>query len=301
MKKVVVISGPTGVGKTAFSLHLASRFKGEIINADASQFKKGLDIGTAKIKKEEMMGIPHHLLDIIAPNDEFSISDYQILAREKVDEIIKNNHLPVIVGGSGLYIDALINDYKLKASKSNHQEIEEKYQNYSNLELYELLKSLDEDLANLTHPNNRNRVLRYIERANSGSSVQDNTSNPIYDVLYIFLTRDRAVLYKRINNRVIEMLENGWIDEVKCLKDKHIDIKAIKEIGYLEIDDYLNGNLSYDDMVDMIQKNTRHYAKRQITWFKNKTNHITYDLDHQSEDEILDKVKMFIEGEKDEK
>ena len=301
MNKIIVISGATGVGKTSFSLKLAARFNGEIINADASQFKKGLDIGTAKIKENEMMGITHHLIDIIGPTDEYSISDYQKMARDKVDEIIKNNHLPIVVGGSGLYIDALINDYKLNAKKSDHKELEEKYQNYSNLDLYELLKSLDKDLAALTHPNNRNRVLRYIERVNSGSSINDNKSTIVYDALYIFLTRDRDILYKRINDRVLKMLEDGWIEEVKSLKNRGIDISSIKEIGYREINDYLDEKLSYDEMLKLISQNTRHYAKRQITWFKNKTNHISFDLDQQSEDEILEKVSLLIEGEKDEK
>ena len=301
MTKIIVVSGPTGVGKTDFSLAIASKFEGEIINADASQFKKGLSVGTAKITASEMKGINHHLIDIIDANDDFSISDYQKLARLKVEEIVKRNHLPIVVGGSGLYIDALINDYKLDAIKSNHQEIEATYQNYTNFELYDLLKSLDENLANLTHPNNRTRVLRYIERAKCGSSIEDNKSKPLYDTFYIFLTRSRDSLYERINTRVLKMLENGWIDEVKNLKKQGIDLKSIKEIGYKEIDDYLEGKINYDEMVSIISQNTRHYAKRQITWFKNKTNHIDFDLDKQSENEIFEKISLFLEGEKDEK
>ena len=295
MKKIIVIGGATAVGKTEISLKIAKRYGLEIINADASQFKKGLNIGTAKISKDEMDGIKHHLIDIIEPNDDFSISDFQKLARFTIDRIIEDGKIPLLTGGSGLYIDAVINDYKFDTTKSNHIQTETEYESYSNEELYEYLKSLDESLASLTHPNNRQRVLRYIERAKEGNTI--SKSMPLYDCLYLFFTRDRSILYKRINERVYKMLENGWIEECKELKNSGIDLQKIKEIGYKEIDDFLNGKVSYEELVDLIQKETRHYAKRQITWFSNKTNHIVVDLDNFDEEKLYKIIDSYIREE----
>ena len=301
MIKVIVITGATAVGKTEFSLKLAKSINAEIINADASQFKKHLNIGTAKIKIDEMQGIKHHLIDIIEPCDDFSISDYQKLARLKIDEIHKNGKNIIICGGTGLYIDALVNDYHLKAKKSNHQLDELTYKDYSNEELYKLLASLDKDLALLTHPNNRNRVLRYIERAMSGDSVKDDNKKPFYDCLFLYLNRSRDDLYERINTRTLKMLENGWIDECIDLKKQGIDLNKIKEIGYKEINKYLNQELSYEELVELIQKETRHYAKRQITWFNHKTKHQLIDADNYNFDEILNIILDFLRGEENEK
>ena len=240
MIKLIIICGATAVGKTAFSIELAKAIDAEIINADASQFKKYLNIGTAKITLEEMNGIKHHLIDIINPCDDFSISDYQLLGRFKIDEINKAGKNIIICGGSGLYIDALVNDYQLNAKKSNHHLDEEAYKNYSNIELYNILEELDPHLASLTHPNNRNRVLRYIERAKDGDSIKNDNNKPIYDCMYLLLNRNRDDLYNRINQRTKLMLENGWIDECINLKNKGFDLNNIKEIGYKEIGKYLD-------------------------------------------------------------
>jgi len=300
MIKLIIICGATAVGKTDFSIKIAKRIDAEIINADASQFKRYLNIGTAKISEEEMDGIKHHLIDIIDPCDDFSISDYQSLARLKIDEIHKRNKNIIICGGSGLYIDALVNDYHLNADKSNHQLDDELYNQYSNEELYKLLESLDKDLATLTHPNNRNRVLRYIERAKCGDSIK-NDNKALYDCMYLFLNRDRDDLYNRINQRTILMLENGWIDECLDLRNKGFDLSKIKEIGYKEIGDYLDNIISYDELVDLIQKETRHYAKRQITWFKNKTKHQLIDINNYNIEDIIKKINLFLKGEENEK
>lgn len=292
MIKVIVIAGATAVGKTDLSIKLAKEYNGEIVNADASQFRRFLDIGTAKIKKDEMDNIKHHLIDIIDPNDDFSIYDYQVKAREIIKDIFLNNKIPFIVGGSGLYIDALINDYDLSKEKNDHNV--EEFEKYSNEELYNILLSLDNTLALSTHPNNRKRVIRYIQRARNNDSIDSSRFKPYYDYLFLFFNRDREFLYNRINERTNIMLKNGWIDEVKALKENNIDVSSIKEIGYKEINDYLNNQINYEELIDLIQKNTRHYAKRQITWFKNKSNSVSIDLDKTNIKDIEEMINNFL-------
>lgn len=294
MIKVIVIAGATGVGKTELSIKLAKMFNGEIVNADASQFHKNLNIGTAKISDEEKQGVNHHLFDILDETCNFSIRDYQTIARAKIEEISKNNKLPFIVGGSGLYIDALINDYDLNGPSNEYIDSEKEYESYSNEELFELLKSINEEFASHTHPNNRKRVIRYIQKAKEGLSFENEKPKKYYDALFLFLNRDRADLYDRINRRTIKMMEDGWIEEVKSLIDKNVDIDKIKEIGYKEIRDYLNDLISYDEMIDLIQKQTRHYAKRQITWFKNKSDSIIVDANNINYDDINTLIKNFL-------
>lgn len=294
MIKVIVIAGATGVGKTDLSIKLAKKFNAEIVNADASQFRKNLNIGTAKISEDEKEGVIHHLFDIVGETDNFSICDYQTIARAKIGRIFENNKLPIIVGGSGLYIDALINDYDLSGPSNDYIEDEKEYSMYSNEELFEVLKTLNEDFANHTHPNNRKRVIRYIQKAKSGLTFEQVKPAKHYDALILFLNRDRNDLYERINKRTLLMMENGWIEEVKALKDRNIDINKIKEIGYKEINDYLDGNLDYNEMIELIQKNTRHYAKRQITWFKNKCNCIDIDASNINLNEIENLIIEFL-------
>ncbi len=294
MIKVIVIAGATGVGKTDLSIKLAKRFNGEIVNADASQFRRNLNIGTAKIGYNEMEGVKHHLFDIVGETDNFSIRDYQTIARAKIGQIFENNKLPIIVGGSGLYIDSLINDYDLSGPSNEYIEDEGEYKNYSNEELFNILKDLNEDFANHTHQNNRKRVIRYIQKAKNGMTFEETKPSKYYDALILFLNRDRNDLYERINQRTLLMLENGWIDEVKNLRDRNIDVSKIKEIGYKEINDYLDGCLEYDAMIELIQKNTRHYAKRQITWFKNKSDSENVDLNNFNISDVFDLVEKYL-------
>lgn len=296
MMKVIVIAGATGVGKTELSIKLAKMFNGEIVNADASQFRRNLNIGTAKIKEEEKEGVNHHLFDILDETCNFSIRDYQTIARAKIDQISKNNKLPFIVGGSGLYIDALINDYDLSGPSNDYLESEKEYETYSNEELFALLKSIDEDFASHTHPNNRKRVIRYIQKAKEGLSFENEKPKKYYDALFLFLNRERDDLYDRINRRTIQMMEDGWIEEVKSLIDNRVDIDKIKEIGYKEIRNYLNNLISYDEMIDLIQKQTRHYAKRQITWFKNKSDSIIIDANNINYEFIYDLINEFLKS-----
>lgn len=294
MIKLIVISGPTAVGKSSLSIKIAKKFNGEIINADASQFKRGLNIGTAKITKEEMEDVKHHLIDIIDASDEFSINDYQALARKTIDDIVSRNKLPIIVGGSGLYIDALISDYELNANKSDHKLLEEQYKNYSNEELYKLLEDLNKELASHTHPNNRNRVIRYIERAKQGSNFENHSAKLLYDCMFLFLNKDRKLLYDSINQRTIDMINNNWIEECISLRNQGVDLSKIKEIGYKEIGLYLDNELSKEEMIDLIQKETRHYAKRQITWFKNKSSHILVDANNLDFSELCLNIEKFL-------
>lgn len=294
MIKVIVVAGATGVGKTDLSIKLAKRFNGEIVNADASQFRRNLNIGTAKINSNEMEGVKHHLFDIVGETDNFSIREYQSIARAKIGQIFENNKIPIIVGGSGLYIDSLINEYDLSGPSNEYIEDEGEYKNYSNEELFNILKEINEEFANHTHKNNRKRVIRYIQKAKNGMTFEEFKPAKYYDALILFLNRDRNDLYERINQRTLLMLENGWIDEVKSLKERNIDVSKIKEIGYKEINDYLNGCLEYDEMIELIQKNTRHYAKRQITWFKNKSDSVNVDLNNFNISDIFNLVEKYL-------
>ncbi len=290
MNKVIVIAGATGVGKTKLSIELSKKYNGEIINADASQFHELLNIGTAKIKKEEMGNIKHYLIDFLPINSDYSIYNYQTDGRKIINDIFSNNKVPFIVGGSGLYVNALIKDYDLSSKKSMHND--QAYDSYSNEELYNLLIEKNPNLAKLTHQNNRQRVIRYLERNDEVKDISE--IKDYYDYLIIFLNRDRESLYKRINERCLKMIEDGWIEECKNLISLGYDLKTIKEIGYKEIDSYLNNEISYDELIDLIQKETRHYAKRQITWIKNQNTCYVYDLEKDNIEDLYKKIDDFL-------
>ncbi len=290
LKKVIVIVGPTGVGKTKISIQLAKRFNSEIINCDQSQMRKLLNIGTAKITKEEMDGVPHHLIDFLEPISDYSIKDFQDDARNLIDNM---NFVPFIVGGSGLYIDAVITDYDLSNQKRD-ENIEDKYNELTNEELYNKLYNLNQEAALKTHPNNRKRVLRYLEIVSEKGELVSKPNLPYYDSLIIFLNKDREVLYDNINKRCDIMIEEGWIEEVKSLKEMGYDINLIKEIGYKEISDYLDNLISYDEMLEKIKQETRRYAKRQITWFKNKMNCIEVYNDEKAFEFVCDEIVNFL-------
>lgn len=289
LKKVIVIVGPTAVGKTNLSVLLAKKYGGEIVNADQSQMHKLLNIGTAKINELEMGGVKHHFIDTLDPTEQYSIKDFQDQARNIIDNM---NCLPFIVGGSGLYVDSLITNYDLSVKKRNNYDTS--YDNLSNEQLYDRLYSLNQDAALKTHPNNRKRVLRYLEIINEKGNLISNTNSPYYNSLIIFLNNNRDVLYDRINRRCDLMIENGWIDEVKFLIQNNIEVSLIKEIGYNDIYRYLNGELEIDEVVNKIKQDTRHYAKRQITWFKNKMNCIEIINDNNAFNKICTLIDEFI-------
>ena len=292
LKKIVIIMGPTAVGKTEISNICAYNNLAEIINTDASSFRKGLTIGTAKPLKNEML-VKHHFIDFLEPIEDFSIMDFQKLAREKINELTKKNKNVILVGGSGLYINSVIMDYKFNEVKMDKSD---PYINLSNEEVHEILAKLDYETSLKIHYNNRRRILRAIKIAKSSSlKISDNITNKyLYDCLPIFINTDREILYKRINDRVKEMLNNGWFEEVSKLKGLGVDVSKIKEIGYYEVAKYLDQKISYDELVEIISKKTRNYAKRQITWFKNKIKSIEVLIDYDNIDLTIKKINSMI-------
>ncbi len=292
MNKVIVVVGPTGVGKTKLSVELAKYFNGEIINADSMQFYKGLDIGTAKIKEEEKEKIPHHLFDICDINDEYSIFHYQKDARKIIDKLLYNGVTPIMVGGTGLYIKACLYDYSLNESVINNS-----YDGYTTEELYELLISKDKKI-NIDRHNRRRiiRALNYYEE--TGSSISNNkTDKLLYDVIFIGLTCERRLLYERINKRVDAMIKDGLLEEVKELYDKGIYTKpVINGIGYKELYEYFEGKIGIEEAVELIKKNTRHYAKRQYTFFNHQLPVTWFDVCFDDFSKTVNEVIRYIES-----
>ncbi len=286
---IYIILGPTAVGKTTLALSLAKKLNADIINADAFQVYKELDIGTAKIKEEEMLGIKHHLLSYVEPNEPYSVARYQKDFREVVFKI-KDKDI-VVVGGTGLYVRAAIMDYNF----SLEQKVDlSKFEKMDNDELYNYLLSIDEESAKKLHKNNRRRVLRaisiYLENGETKSSIIDKQEHKyIYDDIKIFnIEKDRKELYESINKRVDLMFEKGLINEVKTLLDKYgRNIQAFNAIGYKEVVLYLDNKISLEECKELIKKNTRNYAKRQITFFKHQFKCINIS----SLDDILISIK----------
>lgn len=295
-KKIIVLTGPTGVGKTTLSLRLAATFNGEIINADASQIRKKLDIGTAKIDLQTT-NIKHHLLDFLTINEDFSIYDYQRLARQKIDDLLLNNKLPFLVGGSGLYLNSTLYDYDL-SSPSRQAEFAQQFIDLTDAELHLKLQGLDSAAAENIPINNRRRVLRALELAmGDAKRISENISSlvPLYDCLVICFTTERPILYQRINDRVESMFVAGWIKECQDLLDEGIDLHQIKDIGYSEIGSYLQGEITLEKVKDIIKQKTRNYAKRQLTWFKNKMNCLFINIDYENQEQNVIQVTEIID------
>lgn len=280
---ILVICGPTGVGKTKLSILLAKRYNGIIINADACQFYQGMDIGTAKIKESEKEGIKHYLLDNLTINDEYNIWDFQKEGR-KIIEDNKDKNI-IIVGGSGLYLSALLYDYKYKKQK----EID--LSKYSNEELYEKVIKINPE-ANIDQFNRR-RLENYLKTGN----VNAEKPKLLYDALFIGLTTDRNFLYNKIDTRVDEMLKNGLLNEVKKLYTINPNSRILNSaIGYKEVIKYLNNELTLDECINLIKKNSRHYAKRQYTWFNNKMNIKWFNTNYNNFNLTTDEVVNYIEN-----
>lgn len=277
--EVVAIVGPTASGKTDLSVSLAEAVDGEVINGDAFQVYRGLDIGTAKITPEEMRGIPHHLFDCLEPGEEFSVADYQRLVREKITEIRSRERLPIIVGGTGLYVQSVLYDFRFTEQKHDpilRQRLESILIEEGPERLHELLEKQDPVAAKEIHQNNTRRVLRALEIASlTGKSKKEAEGRagdvPLYEHLIIGLDMDRQVLYERIDRRVDLMVEAGWVDEVRVLLESgYGESQSMKAIGYGEIADYLQGKAELGPTLELIKRNTRRYAKRQLTYFRNK-------------------------------
>ena len=278
MEKVLVIVGPTAVGKTALSIELAQKYNGEIISGDSMQVYKGLDIGTAKVTEAEMEGIPHYLIDCCEQNEAYSVSIFQKEARKQIEAIRQRGKLPIIVGGTGLYIQALLYDFQLGGAQEGDTGIREKYQAYAqeqgNEALWQLLNERDPLAASKIHFNNQRKVVRALEVLEvTGESIAAPSAEParLYDYFLIGLTTDRTVLYERINHRVDLMMEQGLLAEAEQLKDQ-ADVQAAQGIGYKEFFPYFEGRATLADVVEEIKLHSRRYAKRQLTWFRNRLN-----------------------------
>ncbi len=285
---IIVIVGPTGVGKTKLSVELAKKVNGEIINADSMQVYKGLDIGTAKIKENEKEGIPHHLFDIKDVEDMYTIFDYQIDCRNTINDIINRGKTPILVGGSGLYIRAALYDYKLDFENKKND-----YSSLSNQELLDMCLKIDNNCD--IHLNNRKRLERFLDKSlNENEIIKD--SKPIYDFKIIGLTTNRDNLYNIINKRVDKMVEDGLLDEVKSFYDKNIKSKSIMTgIGYKELYSYFDGDISKEEAIDLIKKNSRHLAKRQYTFFNNQFDNIKwFNTDYDNFNNTINEVYEYI-------
>lgn len=303
MFNCVMILGPTASGKTEVSIKLAKKLNTEIVNADCLQIYKHLNIGTAKATLNEQDGIKHHLLDFVEPTSEFSVSEYKSLAMPIITNLINNNKIPIIVGGTGFYAQSLITNLEYGNSFKD-ENLRKKLNNLAtekgNLFVYEMLKNIDEESAKKIHPNDVKRVIRAIEifklsgvkKSQLNNTMQTNTQNPLKPLI-IVINRNRDELYNRINFRVDLMIKNGLIDEVKNLQTTYnltINNQSMQGIGYKEILEYLNNKLSLEEAIDKIKTSTRHYAKRQITWFKNQVDGIWFNLSDINVDEVVNKI-----------
>lgn len=274
MIDVMAIVGPTASGKTALGIELAKEFNGEIINGDSMQIYRGMSIGTAKVKPEEMEGISHHLLDIKNPEEAFSVAEYQKLVRDKISEITSTGKLPIIVGGTGLYIQAVLFDYRFSESQVDEKLRHELYQDldqYGPAFMFNKLLELDESTT--IHPNNTRRVIRALEILLGSEEKVDRSLalKPLYNELIVGLDMPRELLYDRIDRRVDLMMEQGLLEEVESLYRKGIrDVQSIQAIGYKEFYSYLDEKLEFTQAKDLLKKNSRNYAKRQLTYFRNK-------------------------------
>lgn len=290
---VIVIVGPTGVGKTKLSIELAKKYNGEVINADSTQVYREMDIATAKVTVEEMDGVVHHLLDIRNMDEDYSVYDFQNDCRNCINDIISRGKTPIIAGGTGLYVKAALYDYKFDLESSNFD-----YSSYSNDKLYERLLSIDPDSS--IHKNNRKRIeraLSYYDSTGGILSEKEKTDKLLYDCVFIGLTTDRNVLYDRINKRVDIMVSNGLLDEAKRIYDSGVRSKAVMTpIGYKELFSYFSGDCGFDEAISLIKQRSRNYAKRQYTWFNNQMNVNWFDVDFNNFLNTVNEICNFIDS-----
>lgn len=291
MKNIIVITGPTGVGKTKMSIELAKRIDAEIINADSMQVYKDLNIGTAKITEKEKEGIPHHLFDIVEPTNMYTVYDYQKDARDIINDVLSRGKKVIIVGGTGLYIKALLYDYKFIKEDKTYD-----FSKMSNEEILDKINSYNLDI-NL-HINNRKRLERVLTKLYNNNMQTEKTDTTLYDFVAIGLTTTRDNLYKIIDNRVDKMIEDGLIDEVEELYKRNIHSKAINTgIGYKELYKYFDKEISLDEAISLIKKNSRHYAKRQYTFFNNQMNIKWFNTNYNDFSLTVEEVYNYIKGE----
>jgi len=299
VENLLLIVGPTAVGKSKLGLYLAKKFNGEIISADSMQVYKGMDIGTAKVPANVRREIKHHLIDILEPTQNFSVKKFQELASKKILDITARNKLPILVGGSCLYIDALVFSYKIPIvyDLKYRERLYKIAKLKGNLYLYRFLKSKDPKACEKIHVNDTKRIIRALEvykktKKKFSDFAQKNLK---YNTLWLGLTMQREKLYKQIDYRVDEMIKNGFIAEVRELLKKGFDSKltSMQAIGYKEIVAYLNKQLSLEEAIYMIKKNTRNYAKRQLSWFKRIKEIVWFDITNPS---VLVKIEDLVAG-----
>ena len=302
-RPLIILTGPTAVGKTKASIGLAKAVGGEIISADSMQVYRKMDIGSAKITKEEMDGVPHYLVDVLDPSEEFNVVRFQKMAKDALERIYANGHIPIIVGGPGFYIQALLYDIDFTEEKENssvRKELEAFAAQHGAEKLHEMLREIDPKSAETIHANNVKRVIRAIEyyrqtgKKISEHNEEERQKESPYNFAYFVLMDDREHLYDRIEKRIDLMLKDGLLDEVKALKEEGYtkDMVSMQGLGYKEILDYLNGNLTLEEAIYILKRDTRHFAKRQITWFRRERDVIwipknEFDYD---EEKILKKM-----------
>ena len=303
---MIILSGPTAVGKTALSIALAKKVNGSIISADSMQVYKYMDIGSAKITKDEMDGVKHYLVDVLLPEEEFNIVKFQQMAKEALDEIYAEGKVPIVVGGTGFYIQSLIYDIDFNDQDVNdtyRKELEEYASVYGNEALHERLKEIDPVSYDTIHANNVKRVIRALEYYHlTGSPISAHNENERqkespYNFAYFVLNDDRAKVYERIDRRVDIMMEHGLLAEVQKLKDMgyHKKMVSMQGLGYKEILDYLDGVCSLEEAIYIIKRETRHFAKRQLTWFRRERDVCWIDKSiYQNEGQILDAMTKIL-------
>lgn len=301
MEKVLIIVGPTGIGKTKLSISLAKELKGEIISGDSMQVYKDMDIGTAKITQKEMEQIPHHLVDFLFLDEEYNVMKFQALTRTTIKQIKERNHTPILCGGTGLYIKSAIYDYTFKDQVQDESFI--KFLKLrSNEELWGLLKVVDPKACEKIHPNNVQRMQRAIYMAHCGEKksdiLEEQLHQPIYDAYIIGLTMERDRLYERIDKRVDAMMQQGLLEEINNLVTANNQVwklQSFQGIGYKEWKEYFDGTASVEECVERIKKNSRNFAKRQYTWFKNQMQVHWYDVEEKDYYEsIIKDVKEWL-------
>lgn len=291
MPKIIAIVGPTGVGKTKLSISLAKYLNGEIINADSTQVYTDLNIGTAKVTEEEKEDVPHHLFSFINPNDSYTVYDYQKDGRKVIKDLIDKNKTPIIVGGSGLYLKALLYDYEFLKEEGKSS-----YEVYTDEELYNKLKELDPDTD--ISKNNRRRIERALDFYNENGfpiSMKSGKDKLLYDVVFIGLKAPREELYDRIRRKTEVMFENGLLQEVKALYDNNVKGPIVySAIGYKELYEYFDHKCSLEEAISKIKANSTYYAKRQFTWFNNQMNVTWFDVDFKAFNKTINEVINYL-------
>ncbi len=304
-KKILAVAGPTASGKTALAIELAKRFSGEVVSCDSMQIYKGMNVGTAKPDEAEMCGIPHHMIDIALPDKRFSVAEYCTMARAAIDDILDRKKLPILAGGTGLYMDSVLNNTDFKDFRGDEAfcaEMQSLAKEKGNAVVHQLLVEKDPVAAQNIHPNNLRRVIRALEvcHVTGKTFTQVNAESirkPVYNALVLGIETERQLLYERIDQRVDIMLEKGLLDEVKALKEAGIDrdTTAMQAIGYKELLDFLEGEISFDGAVDKIKQESRRYAKRQLTWFRRNSDINWVSIgDEKAIEEVIEKCERFL-------